>query len=747
MTDDTIRPGDDHPAGTGPSADVEARLRELLQTGSQVDGGADALAAVYSVRRQVRAHRVEGGVAGLLVAGLVTALVIVPGAGGGRHPAPTATRGGGAGGTGGAGYQLTGALTSFGGCPAYLSYMKTQGAAQVGPYGLQPYDEPSDFGTGVGISGPSVAPAGGLVAGGATVNSGVALPGAGSAASGATSAGGGSGASSYSQTDDQVAGVDEPDTVKTNGQIVVTLDGPTLRVLDSSAQVVGSINLTGDTGGGFLLDGDQAVVFSSPDTTDTYGLVTPVFGSSSSSAGTKQPAGSDQPVTAQAAVVDLSNPADPVLERTFLFDGTITAARLVGQQIRVALDTDGPDLDFVTPATAGSDSAATAANRALIAQSTLDDWLPTYQVESPDGATTARSPLSPCQSVARPANPSGLSTVSIFSLDPASATPGPGTSVVAAGQTVYATADRFYVAGPADWSPTNPAQAGTQEGCCTVAPPAGATTAIYAFDTPVSGPPTFVGAGQVPGWLIDSYALDEDADGRLRVASTTESSTGDSQSLITVFQVSGGALTQVGQIGGLGAGEFVRAVRFIGDDAYVVTFETYDPLYVVDLSDPAKPTLVGQLDQPGFSEFLYPLPDNRLLGVGVSLTDNEPSGLVVATYDVSNPAHPTRISTADLADGPQFTDGYDPHAFLYWAPLDLALVAAPNTSSSGQESGSVAAFQIGATGSLNRTATLSHGTDSASRSLVIDGQVWVITSGGVITSELTDLPASTWHGY
>jgi hypothetical protein len=557
----------------------------------------------------------------------------------------------------------------------------------------------------------------------------------------------------YSQTDDQVAGVDEPDTVKTNGDLVVTLEGSTLRVLDLHAHVIGSLQLSGDTGGGFLLAGDQVLVFSSTSVTGPEPLD---FGGAYSNS--PQPAAS--PAVARVAVVDLSDPSQPRLVRTFLFDGTIVAARLVDGQVRLVLQTDGPRITFVTPSSTGSNEAATAANRALIASSTLNEWLPEWQIENPDGSTTALQPVASCDSVARPQQASGLSTVSILSLDPASGTPGPGLSVVAAGDTVYATADQLYVAGPAGATPY-PEAGVVQYGCCTMMPPAGASTRIYAFETPASGPPLFEGVGSVPGWLINPYAMDEDSNGLLRVASTSQSPGGTTESQITVLSDSGGHLAEVGSAGDLGPGEYIRAVRFIGEQAYVVTFQTFDPLYIVDLSNPRHPVLAGQLDQPGFSEFLYPLPGQRLLGVGVQLTDNEPSGLIVATYDVSNPAHPRRLDSSVLASGYQYVaQGYDPHAFLYWAPVDLALLAVPSDGTYpgsggassmytglGGDSSAVAAYQISASGQLTRTATLSHGTDVATRSVVIGNEVWAVTSGGIMTADLTDLPATTWHPY
>jgi Beta propeller domain len=353
--------------------------------------------------------------------------------------------------------------------------------------------------------------------------------------------------------------------------------------------------------------------------------------------------------------------------------------------------------------------------------------------------------------VARPQQASSLSTVTVLTLDPSASAPGPATSVVAAGDTVYATADHLYVAGPTGTtSDPDPYAGASQAGCCAILPPARASTAIYDFAMQSSGAPVFEGAGTVPGWLIDSYAMDEDAQGDLRVASTAQSSGGTTASQITVLDLSGGQLVTVGSVDGLGNGEFIKTVRFIGDVAYVVTFQTFDPLYVVSLANPRHPVLAGELVQPGFSEFLYPVSDQLLIGVGVELTNGEPSSLAVATYDVSDPAHPQRVDSSTLATGYQYVaGGYDPHAFLWWPAADLALVAIPADDQYGTNSLSsgIAAYQVAASGQLTRSATLSHGSTSTTRSAVIDGQVWAFSDSGVLTAGLTDLPASTWHGY
>jgi hypothetical protein len=366
-----------------------------------------------------------------------------------------------------------------------------------------------------------------------------------------------------------------------------------------------------------------------------------------------------------------------------------------------------------------------------VATSTLADWLPAWQVQNPDGATTARQPLAGCDAVARPQHASGLSTVSVLTLDPLSSALGSATSVVAAGDTVYSSVDHLYVAGL------------TQD---TASPrPASTRTWIYEFATTRTDRPRFLGAGSVPGSLLNSYAMDQDANGFLRVASTTIDTHGTSASRITVIAPSGQALKQQGAVGNLGRGQQLRAVRFLGDAAYVVTFRTFDPLYVVDLRNPRKPVVAGQLEQPGYSEFLFPLPDHRLLGVGVQITRNEPSGLLVSTYDVADPAHPRRLDASLLASGfAAAYGGYDPHAFLYWPPAALAVLAVPNSTASTT---GAAGYRISSSGDLSRLTSLAHGALTPTRTAVIGNDLWAFTTGGVIVSSLATLHIHNWHPY
>ncbi len=108
----------------------------------------------------------------------------------------------------------------------------------------------------------------------------------------------------------------------------------------------------------------------------------------------------------------------------------------------------------------------------------------------------------------------------------------------------------------------------------------------------------------------------------------------------------------VGKVEDLAEGETIRSVRFVGQMAYVVTFRQTDPLFVIDLSDPINPTVKGELKIPGFSEYLHPIADGLLVGVGYDGTEFGTNGdCKVSLFDVSNPYEPTENSILTVTGG------------------------------------------------------------------------------------------------
>ena len=122
----------------------------------------------------------------------------------------------------------------------------------------------------------------------------------------------------------------------------------------------------------------------------------------------------------------------------------------------------------------------------------------------------------------------------------------------------------------------------------------------------------------------------------------------------------------------VGNGEQLHATRFDGDRVYVVTFFRIDPLWVVDLSNPAKPAIVGELQVPGWSTYIQPL-GNRLVTIGI---DNSNSWRVaVSLFNVENPAQPSLIGKVPLGENSSWSEAtYDEKAFSVLADAGLILV-------------------------------------------------------------------------
>jgi uncharacterized secreted protein with C-terminal beta-propeller domain len=108
--------------------------------------------------------------------------------------------------------------------------------------------------------------------------------------------------------------------------------------------------------------------------------------------------------------------------------------------------------------------------------------------------------------------------------------------------------------------------------------------------------------------------------------------------------------------------EALYGVRFLGDRAYAVTFEQIDPLYVIDLLDPFDPFIAGELTITGFSDFLHPVNDDLLLGLGAGGN----GGVKLELFDVSNIMQPLSRGSTTLGGRGSYSEArHDRHAFTY----------------------------------------------------------------------------------
>ncbi|MDT5035929.1 MAG: hypothetical protein QOE03_1114 [Micromonosporaceae bacterium] len=601
-------------------------------------------------------------------------------------------------------------LVAFDDCADLLQGLRAAARESVGPYGL-----PSDPGI--------VFPATGGVAEDAAGGSRALSKNSPTAPGPSTPQ-----EPDHSGTNTQEAGVDEPDLVKTDGRRVVTVTRATLRVVDTASRTVtGTLSLGVDGGqANLLVAGDHALVVSAGPTTgtDTDPNGAPQFGTDTDRNGAPQfvkPETTDPwrvavPATrlTRLTLVDLTGP--PRVLARYTIDGSFVDARQVGGTVRVAVRSS-PRLPFRLDGE-GSDGQRIADNRRVIDAAPLRQWLPSYTVDVAGRQTTGRVD---CHAVSRPDTYSGASLLTLLSFDLANSTLGNGdpTSLVADGDTVYATATSMYVASDNRWRPPV-TPGGRAESAMDQ------QTTVYKFDIAGTARPRFVAGGKVPGWLLNRYAMSEWG-GKLRVASTNgQSRLGQTTMTESSVYILDGALRQVGHVGGLGRGERVYAVRFVGPTGYVVTFRQTDPLYVVDLREPTAPRLTGELTINGYSSYLHPAGDGRLIGVGQDGTDGgSATGLQVSLFDVGDPAHPSRISRYALPGGYSRAES-DPHAFLYWPATGTVVV--PIWSPTGNEAtGGAVTLRLSGT-TINAAGTVSAPRgEQILRTLMIGNTLWAVT--------------------
>ncbi|MDQ3239520.1 MAG: beta-propeller domain-containing protein [bacterium] len=150
-----------------------------------------------------------------------------------------------------------------------------------------------------------------------------------------------------------------------------------------------------------------------------------------------------------------------------------------------------------------------------------------------------------------------------------------------------------------------------------------------------------VNTGTIPGQLLNQFSIDEYKN-NLRIATTVGGNNnffGVAKSANDIY-ILNNDLSVKSSIVDLGLDERIYSARFIGDKGYLVTFRQTDPFYILDLSNPDSPKMTGQLKIPGYSSYLHPLKNNLILGIG-----KEDSKVKATIFDVSNPTSPTESDT------------------------------------------------------------------------------------------------------
>ncbi len=421
-------------------------------------------------------------------------------------------------------------------------------------------------------------------------------------------------ANDFSTTNTQVAGVDEADLVETDGEYLYVISLDELLILDVREN--GNPKLASRTKlearpTGIYLAGDRLTLITSGNSSPyapnnlRNGLVNASWG------GYRRPS----PATTEVQVLDVSDQGQPKLVQSTEFDGRLVSSRMVAGELRIVLQQDAMQLSNLLPRlqqvyvgydeTANTDTYRYETRNEYLGRvyRGLENFsLPSYRTLTVEGQVLEEQPLITWGELAEPIVSRYASSTTIATFDTLGDQIGPTatkTLFTRSAAEIYATEDSLYVFGTSVNSSRS--QSYNQ-------------TSIWKFDFDSSDHSIQLSAtGRVDGQLLNQFAADE-YDGFLRVV-TTGRMWSSGQSLF-VLQQEGKQLKTVGKVENLAPRERLHSVRFIDDEAFVVTFRRVDPLFAIDLSDPTKPVVAGELKIPGFSDYLQPLDENNLLGIG-----------------------------------------------------------------------------------------------------------------------------------
>ncbi|NCD00541.1 hypothetical protein EOL94_00360 [bacterium] len=194
-----------------------------------------------------------------------------------------------------------------------------------------------------------------------------------------------------------------------------------------------------------------------------------------------------------------------------------------------------------------------------------------------------------------------------------------------------------------------------------------------------------VAQGEVPGRVLNQFSLDEN-NGYFRIATTRDDNRpwflledGEERSSSNNVYVLDKELNKVGSVENLAEGERIYSARFIGDRAYLVTFKQVDPLFVIDLSNPRNPKVLGELKIPGFSNYLHPYSEDILIGFGKQTKLNEwdnvvTEGLKLSLFDVSDPENLKELDTYITGDSGSYSAVLNDHKALLFSKEKNLLV-------------------------------------------------------------------------
>lgn len=431
-----------------------------------------------------------------------------------------------------------------------------------------------------------------------------------------------SGAADYSTTNVQVAGVDEADIVKNDANYIYMIKGRSIRIVKAAPagamQEVSRVAVddTSFTPSEMFINGDVLVVVGG---TYDAGFQTVIY------------------------LYDVSDRANVKQTRRIAFEGNYVSSRRIGNFAYFVMNAY-PDYSVLQDAT--SDGSG------LIPKFT-------------DSKSGKAMPVVSCSSIhifPRYTDPNFLIIAGVPLVGANAAVTR--SMYLGSGTTIYSSTENMYVATQKyeynDWVRYNFWR-----------PPAAKESTVFYRFALKNGMATFMTTGSVGGTLLNQFSMDESGDA-FRVATTKGNfwmGMGQQPTNQLVVLDKNNLSTVLGEVKDIGKGETIKAVRFMGARAYVVTFKNTDPFFVIDVANPRAPKLLGELKIPGYSDYLQPYDENHLIGFGKDAVDptNFPTsntgiipptqnnfawyqGMKLAMFDVTNPTSPKEMFHQVIGD-------------------------------------------------------------------------------------------------
>ncbi len=442
----------------------------------------------------------------------------------------------------------------------------------------------------------------------------------------------------YSKTNIQVEGVDEADTVKTDGKYIYYLVDNTLTItnVENPSKMIGTANITFENENDedfspqeIFLNGNKVIVIGTryeykrrPDADIDY--IYPTYYKSFTS----------------AKVYNVENKEKPTLERTVEVEGNYLSSRMIGDNIYL---------------TSNKYIYSYLCKKYKAMELNEDDFKPQY-IDTQTGEEVKCVNFDCIYYIPEFEDTSYLNIVA-FNVNKDE--PANIESYLGAGNTTYSSTDNLYVTKLKYDYNDETKKSNT-------------TTQIYKFSLK-DATCTFEKTGEVPGSVLNQFSMDE-KDGYFRIA-TTDNSTWNSENDTNNLYVLNENLEIVGKLENLAKGEKIYSVRFIGSRAYMVTFVQTDPLFVIDLADPTNPTVLGELKIPGYSKYLHPYDETHLIGFGEDTKvvnygygdQVVTNGMKISLFDVTDPSNPKEMYNEKIGKKGTYSELLNNHKALLFS--------------------------------------------------------------------------------